>query len=113
MGHLVTNQEDPRHGSASRYSGVSESRDRSSIVGKQNAPLGRGPLEDGGVGRRRQAYVPNVYDRQARLAPGQSVQAVPVEVLICEQRDHRLRPFALARASRSSLLGPPGCEASI
>jgi hypothetical protein len=80
--HLVTDQEDSWHALAGRNSGISERWNRSPIVRKQNAALGGSPLEDSGVRRGCQAHVPNMHEIQARIAPGQAVQDVPVEVLI-------------------------------
>jgi hypothetical protein len=51
-------------------------------MGEQNSALCGGQLKNVGVRRCRQAYVSNVQDLQARIAAGQAVQDVPVEVLI-------------------------------
>jgi hypothetical protein len=92
--HRVTDQKDTRHALASRYSGISETWNRSAIVGEENSALCCGPIENAGVRRGRQADVSHVQDPQARIAPGQAVQDVPVEVLIDQEPDYRLRPFA-------------------
>ena len=53
-----------------------------------------------------------IHDVLSRISAGQSVYDVFVEVLVYQERDQGINPFAGA-ASRSSLLGPGRCDASI
>ena len=71
------------------------------------------PFEYRRVGRGRQINVANVSEFQARIAPGQAVDDVLIEVLVDQKRDQGINPFALARVNSSSLLTPGPCAASI
>ena len=83
------------------------------VVCEENQPPFGRPLKYRRVLRRCQADLSNMCEFQSHISPSQAVHDVLVEVLIDQKRDHGISPFALARARRSSLVGPGGCDASI
>ncbi len=92
--HLVADEKDSRHWLARRYSGISEGWNRSAVVSKENSTFACGPFENAGVRRGRQADIANMHNLQGGSAPYQAAQDVPVEILIDDEPNHRLRPFA-------------------
>jgi hypothetical protein len=62
------------------------------------------PLQNVGVGRCRQPNVPNMGEFQRGITPSQAIDDMFIEVLIHQERDHGINPFARARASSSSLV---------
>ena len=111
--HVVADEKNAWHGQVGRDPGVGGRRNRLAIVRQQNQTVSGRPLEDYRIGRRRQTNIANVDKFQCRIAPGQTVHDVLIEVLVDQKRVHWINPFALARATSSSLLGPGRCDASM
>ncbi len=49
--HVITDQKDPRQGLTGGDAGISETWNRSTVVGQKNSALRGGPFQKGGIGR--------------------------------------------------------------
>ncbi len=111
--HIGADEKNAWHGQARRDPGMDKRRNRLAIVRQQNQTMRGRPFQDHWIGRRPKTNVANVDEFQCRIAPGQAVDDVLIEVLVDQERIHGINPLALARATSSSLLGPGRCDDSI
>ncbi len=109
----LADEEDAGHWFTGVDAGVSEARDGLAVVGQEDPPLSCRPFQDHRIGGGRQTDRANAQKVNCRLPAYQSSDNAFVEILIHQERNHRFRPFALARTSNSSLVGPGRCDASI
>lgn len=110
---LLADEEDTGHRFPGVDAGVSEARDGLAVMRQEDPPLERRPFENGRIGGGRQTYCANAQKLDCRLPAYQPSDNAFIEILIQQERNHRFRPFALARTSNSSLVGPGRCDASI
>jgi len=89
FGHAIIDEKDSGHRFTRPNSVISEAGYGVSVMREQNPSLSRGPGEDNGVGRCRQADILNAHRIQVRRAAQEPAEDISVEVFVNGQFDHR------------------------